>query len=181
MKRGVALALAASLASPGAALPTSAVAASAPSDSALALPVPVIRQARERCGPASLQMVMRYYRADSSAEAEAEKAYDPVLRGALITDLAAAARRAGFDATVETPGADSLAALLGADIPPILLIDSGVGPLQKGHYVVLVGWDGRRSQVTLHDGGSKPRTTGREGLMKRWSSAGGRALVVRRR
>lgn len=172
----MALALAASLASPGATL-----AAHTPADPSLALAVPVIRQARERCGPAALQMVMRYYHADSAAEAEAEKAYDPVLRGALITDLAAAARRAGFDAVVGTPGADSLAMLLGQDIPPILLIDSGVGPLQKGHYVVLVGWDGPGAKVTFHDGGSKPRTTGREALMKRWSSAGSRALVVRRR
>ena len=174
MKPGAALALAVTLASPGAALSVSA-----PTDSSFALAVPVIRQARERCGPAALQMVMRYYHADSTAEAEAEKAYDPVLRGALISDLAAAARRAGFEASVETPGADSLAVLLGEGIPPILLIDSGVGPLQKGHYVVLVGWDKARNQVTLHDGGSKPRTTGREGLMKRWSTAGGRALVVR--
>ena len=177
MRRGVALALALFMASPGAA-PASP---SAPRDeSALALPVPVIAQTREHCGPAALQMVMRYYHADSMAEAQAEAAYNPVLRGALITELAAAARRAGFEATVEKPGVDSLAALLGEGVPPILLIDAGIGPLQKGHYVVLVGWDSSKERVTIHDGGSKPRTTGSEGLMKRWASAGGQALVVRR-
>ncbi|HET9326157.1 MAG TPA: cysteine peptidase family C39 domain-containing protein [Candidatus Eisenbacteria bacterium] len=176
MSGGVALALAVSLASPAAAPSSPAKSV----ESSWALPVPVIRQARERCGPAALQMVMRYYRADSAAEAQAEAAYDPVLRGALITELAAAARRAGFDAAVEKPGEDSLAAFLGQDVPPILLIDAGIGPLRKNHYVVLVGWDGQRSRVTILDGGSKPRSTGREGLMKRWSAAGGRALVVRR-
>src|SRR5689334_18782772 len=51
------------------------------------LAVPVVRQAPERCGPAALEMVLRFYGADSSVGL-AEAAYDPVLHGALITDLA---------------------------------------------------------------------------------------------
>lgn len=147
--------------------------------------VPLVRQARERCGPAALVMVMRYYQGDSTtdstAEAQAEASYDPVLKGALITDLAAAARRAGFEAAVETPGQDSLLALLRHRVPPILLIDGGVGPLAKGHYVVLIGCDSVRGRVTIHDGGARPRTMARVALIRRWRSAGGQALVVRPR
>jgi ABC-type bacteriocin/lantibiotic exporter with double-glycine peptidase domain len=144
------------------------------------LPVPLIRQAPERCGPAALAMVLRYYGADSAALAETERAYDPVLRGALITDLAAAARRAGFDAAVETPDADSLVALLEEGVPPVLLVDRGVGPLERGHYAVAVGWDAEKLRYLLHDGGAHERWMARSELLKRWKPAGSRALIVRR-
>jgi hypothetical protein len=146
---------------------------------ATALAVPVLRQAPERCGPAALEMVMRFYGADSAGP-WARRAYDPVLRGALITDLEAAARRGGLRAAVERPGEDSLRALLGAGVPPVLLYDRGMGPLVRRHYAVLVGWDPARGEYLLLDGGARPRRIGRGELMRRWRAAGGEALVVRR-
>ena len=83
---------------PGAVLALAIATAGTAAPAAVRLAVPVVRQAPERCGPAALAMVMRFHGADSAALAEADRAYDPVLRGALITDLAAAARRAGFTA-----------------------------------------------------------------------------------
>jgi ABC-type bacteriocin/lantibiotic exporter with double-glycine peptidase domain len=170
----VRLAVAAALAA------TAAAAYATPLAAPVRLPVPLIRQAPERCGPAALAMVLSYYGADSAALAETERAYDPVLRGALITDLAAAARRAGFAAAVETPGADSLIALLEAGVPPVLLVDSGVGPLGRGHYAVAVGWDGEKLRYLLHDGGPHERWMARSELLRRWKSAGWQALIVRR-
>ena len=76
--------------------------AASPRTNRVALDVPVVRQERERCGPAALAMVLGYYHADSTAVREAERAYDPVLRGSLITELAAAARRGGYEASVAT-------------------------------------------------------------------------------
>ena len=86
-----------------------------------ALDVPIVRQERERCGQAALAMVLRYYGAAPAALHEVDAAYDPVLRGSLITDLAGAARRAGYDAAVATLTPDSLIALLDDGVPPILL------------------------------------------------------------
>jgi hypothetical protein len=97
---------------------TTATAAHAtPPAATVRLPVPLIRQAPERCGPAALAMVLRYYGADSTALAETERAYDPVLR-------------------------------------------------------VL--------RYLLHDGGAHERWMARSELLKRWKSAGSRALIVRR-
>jgi ABC-type bacteriocin/lantibiotic exporter with double-glycine peptidase domain len=160
-----------------AALAVSAAASAAP----IHLEVPIVPQARERCGPAALAMVLRWYGADSAAVREAEEAYDPALKGALITDLAAAARRAGFEAAVEHPGEDSLVALLRQGVPPILLYQRGVGPVAVGHYGVVVGWEAERARFTLHDGGARPRRMSRAELLRRWNAADGRALVVRRR
>jgi ABC-type bacteriocin/lantibiotic exporter with double-glycine peptidase domain len=146
---------------------------------AIRIPVPVIRQAPERCGPAALAMVLRYYGMAPSALGEAERAYDPVLKGSLITDLAAAARRAGFSASVEQLPEDSLVALLAGGVPPILLYQRGLGVISVGHFGVVVGWDPDRGRYALNDGSGATRTIARADLMRRWRAAGALALVVR--
>lgn len=143
------------------------------------LPVPLIAQTPDRCGPAALAMVLRFHGADSATVASADRAYDPILRGALITDLAAVARAAHWRVDIVTPSDDSLHAWLARGVPPILLYARGVGPITRGHYGVLVGWEGRRDRLTLNDGASKQRRVGRARFLERWRSAGGQALIVR--
>ena len=150
-----------------------------PNQSAIHLDVPAIRQAPERCGPAALSMVLRFYGAAPAALAEADRAYDPAIRGALITDLRDAASRAGYPATLETPGEEGLAALLREGVPPILLFESGIGPIGRGHYGVVAGWDPARRVYLVNDGRSRPRTMGAGELTRRWRAAGGQALIVR--
>ena len=145
------------------------------------LDVPIVRQARERCGQAALRMVLRYYGAGPAALHEVDAAYDPVLRGSLITDLAGAARRAGYDANVITLTPDSLVDPLNSGVPPILLYQSGPGLFTVRHFGVVTGWDASRSSFTVLDGGASPRVTGRDDLAKRWETAGSQALVVRQR
>lgn len=147
---------------------------------AIRLEVPVIRQAPEHCGPAALEMVLRYYGAPAAALSEAERTYEPALRGALITDLAAAARRAGYPAAVAAPGPDSLPALLARGVPPILLVSAGIGPIARGHYIVVTGWDAARRRYEVNDGGRAARGLDAGDLARRWRAAGGRALLVRR-
>ncbi len=147
----------------------------------IALEVPIVRQAPARCGPAALAMVLLYYGADSAAVREADRAYDPALRGSLITDLAAAARRAGYEADIATLVPDSLIALLAADVPPIVLYQNGRAPLTVAHYAVVTGWDPAREVFTLHDGRARLRVMGRTDLAKRWRTAGSQALILRRR
>lgn len=144
------------------------------------LDVPIVRQAPERCGQAALAMVLRYYGANPAALREADRAYDPILRGSLITDLAAAARRAGHEATIATLTPDSLVALLAAGVPPIVLYQSGRAPFTVGHFAVVTGRDPERRAFTLNDGGAHPRVMNREALAKRWRTAGSRALILRR-
>jgi len=146
-----------------------------------ALSVPVVRQAPEHCGQAALEMVLRYYGADAAALREGDRAYDPALRGSLITDLAAAARRAGYDAEVATLTPDSLIALLAAGVPPVVLYQNGRRPLTVPHYGVVTGWDPAREAFTLNDGGARPRVVGRNDLARRWRTAGSQALIVRAR
>jgi ABC-type bacteriocin/lantibiotic exporter with double-glycine peptidase domain len=145
------------------------------------LGVPIVKQAPERCGQAALEMVLRYYGADSGALREGDRAYDPALRGSLITDLAAAARRAGYEAEIATLTPDSLIALLAAGVPPVVLYQNGRRPLTVPHFGVVTGWDPAREVFTLNDGGALPRVVRRNDLAKRWRTAGSQALIVRRR
>ena len=145
------------------------------------LNVPIVRQAPERCGQAALEMVLRYYGADARSLREGDRAYDPALRGSLITDLAAAARRAGYEAEIATLTPDSLIALLAADVPPVVLYQNGWRPLTAPHFGVVRGWDPEREVFTLNDGGAVPRVVHRNDLAKRWRTAGSQALIVRRR
>jgi hypothetical protein len=146
-----------------------------------ALDVPIVEQTQERCGQAALAMVLRYYGAPPAALREVDGAYDPVLRGSLITDLAGAARRAGYEAAVATLTPDSLIDLLSDGVPPILLYQNGSGPVTFRHFGVVTGWDASHASFTLHDGGARPRVTGRGDLVKRWETAGSQALIVRQR
>lgn len=145
------------------------------------LDVPIVVQAPERCGQAALEMVLRYYGADSTMLREVDRAYDPALHGSLITDLAAAARRAGFDAIIATLTPDSLIALLGAGVPPIVLYQKGRAPITVAHFGVVTGWDPAHEAFTLNEGEAHPRIVGRKTLAKRWRSAGSQALILRRR
>ena len=144
------------------------------------LDVPLVVQTRERCGPAALQMVLRYYGADAVAMREADTAYDPLLHGSLITDLAAAARRCGYRAAVVTLTPDSLVGLLHQGIPPIILFQAGSGPITVGHFGVVTCWDPASDAFTLNDGGARPHFARRAELVKRWQTAGSQALVVAR-
>ena len=117
--------------------------------------------------------------APPAALREVDGAYDPVLRGSLITDLAGAARRAGYEAAVATLTPDSLIDLLSDGVPPILLYQNGSGPVTFRHFGVVTGWDASHASFTLHDGGARPRVTGRGDLVKRWETAGSQALIVR--
>jgi len=153
--------------------------APSPGDTGVRLEVPVLQQARERCGPTALEMVLRFYGADSSA-AIAASAYDPALHGALITDLAAAARRAGFQATVDALDDSALVALLREGVPPIVLYQNGTGPLTLPHYAVVAGWDPKTRAFLLNDGTTRQRSISRTKLVARWTTAGRQALIVRR-
>jgi hypothetical protein len=146
-----------------------------------ALNVPIVEQAPERCGEAALAMVLRYYGAAPTALREVDGVFNPAVAGSRIDDLADAARRAGYDATVAALTPDSLIELLSDGVPPILLYRDGSGPAAPGRFGVVTEWDASQASFTLNDGTARRRVTRRDDLVKQWTLAGSLALIVRER
>jgi hypothetical protein len=146
----------------------------------ISLPVPVVAHRPERSGEAALEMVMRYYGADSGSVREACGGDNPASRPSNISSLAAAARRAGYAATVATLTPDSLIALVSSRVPPIVLFQNSPDSSASAEFGVVAGWDSTRETFTLHDGGARAQVVRRTDLARRWRIAGSKALVVRR-
>jgi hypothetical protein len=144
-----------------------------------ALDVPIVRQARERYGQAALAMVLRYYGAAPGALREVDGTDPPVPGDSGIADLADAARRAGYEATVAALSPDSLIDLLADGVPPILLYRSDSTSVTVPRFGVVTGWDAAQAAFTLHDGGECPRVTRLGDLVEAWETAGSLALIVR--
>lgn len=142
------------------------------------LDVPIVVQTPERCGPAALEMVLRFHGAGSEVVPVVESAFDPVLHGTLITELARASRRAGFAARIATLSPDSLVARLSLGLPTIVLFESGRAPFGVAHYAVVTGWNSGLREFTLLDGKASPRRISESDLARRWRALGSQALMV---
>ena len=107
-------------------------------------------------GTAALRMVLTYRGADAATLALAEGAYDPVLRGTLVTVLADRARSGGYPARVTHGPADSLVAWLRAGVPPIVLLASGTGFAPIKAILEHMQFKGINRPVSLYWGGRRP-------------------------
>ncbi len=139
--------------------------------------VPFLPQEDETCGPSSLAMMLRFLGKEADTAEIVRGTRTAGLRGTLITDLAAAARRRGVEAEVVGLDAAGLRAQIDAGRPVIVLVDLGFWVWSRPHYMLVYGY-GPRGYVA-HSG----RTAGREiptsELDARWAKMGRLAIVVR--
>ncbi len=139
--------------------------------------VPFLPQEEETCGPSSLAMLLRFLGKSADTAEIADETRTAGLRGTLITDLAAAARRRGVGAEVVDLDAAGLRAEIDAGRPVIVLVDLGAWLLSRPHYLLVYGY-GPRGFIA-HSG----RTAGREfpaaELEARWAKMGRLAIVAR--
>lgn len=128
------------------------------------LGMPFVPQSEVLCGGAALAMVLRHHGVRGvQAEDFAHLVVDS-MSGIRTTDLTAAARERGVDATPFSGMNEIVRALLAAGDPVIALIEDRPGVY---HYVVLLAWgDGR---VVLHDPAIGPHQVMSEAeLMRAW-------------
>jgi ABC-type bacteriocin/lantibiotic exporter with double-glycine peptidase domain len=100
------------------------------------------------------------------------------LKGTLITDLAAAARRRGFAAEIADLDLKRLKELISAGVPVILLVDLGTWVLSRPHYLLAYGWT--KDGVVAHSGREEGKVIPFSVLDSQWARMGRLALVVRR-
>ena len=122
-------------------------------------------------------MVLRYFGADARTAEIVRETRTGGLRGTLITDLAAAARRRGLAAEIETLDLPGLREAIGSGVPPILLVDLGRWLFSRPHYLVAYGVTG--DGVVAHSGGERGKVIPFAELDRQWERMGRLALVVR--
>ena len=140
--------------------------------------IPFLPQEEDTCGPSSLAMILRFlgnYAPTAELVLETRTAG---LKGTLITDLAAAARRRGFTAEVADLDLRRLRERISAGVPVILLVDLGTWVYSRPHYLVAYGWMGEG--VLAHSGREEGKVIPFSALDAQWATMGRLALIVRR-
>jgi ABC-type bacteriocin/lantibiotic exporter with double-glycine peptidase domain len=123
-------------------------------------------------------MVLRYLGGEATTGEIVRETRTEGLKGTLITDLAAAARRRGFAAEVADLDLPRLQERISLGDPVILLVDLGVWVLSRPHYLVAYGYT--PEGVVAHSGREKAKEIPFSTLDAQWAKMGRLALVVRR-
>ncbi|MCL1925870.1 MAG: cysteine peptidase family C39 domain-containing protein [Syntrophorhabdaceae bacterium] len=133
-------------------------------------------QEEETCGPTSLAMFLRFHGKDVSVRELQEETRTQGLRGSLITDLAASARRRGISAEVASLGLPELCRRVIAGEPVILLVDLGMLLWSRPHYMVVYGV--MPEGVVAHSGLTEGAVIPYGQLENQWEKMGRLAIVA---
>ena len=140
--------------------------------------VPFLPQEDDTCGPSSLAMVLRFLGQDVDTREIVRETRTEGLKGTLITDLTAAARRRGFAAEIADLDLPRLRERISAGVPVILLVDLGIWTWSRPHYLVAYGWT--PEGVVAHSGREQGKVIPFSTLDAQWSKMGRLAITVSR-
>ncbi|HZD54797.1 MAG TPA: cysteine peptidase family C39 domain-containing protein [Candidatus Aquicultoraceae bacterium] len=140
--------------------------------------VPFLPQEESTCGPSSLAMLLRFLGRDAGTDEIVRETRTSGLRGTLITDLAAAARRRGFDAEIAELGLPRLAERIRDGEPVILLVDLGTWVVSRPHYLLAYGVT--PEGVVAHSGRTEGKVIPYRTLESWWARMGHLSLRVRK-
>ena len=140
--------------------------------------VPFLPQEEDTCGPSSLAMLLRFLGSDVQTGEIVRETRTAGLRGTLITDLAAAARRRGFEAEVVDLDITRLRERISGGTPVILLVDLGMWVFSRPHYLLAFGVT--PEGVVAHSGREEGKVIPFSSLETQWVKMGRLAVIVRR-
>jgi ABC-type bacteriocin/lantibiotic exporter with double-glycine peptidase domain len=138
--------------------------------------VPFVKQESRYCGPASLASVMSYYGREIDQRTIGDAVYCEGLKGSLITDLEAYARKKGFRTRLAQGSIDDIKEFVEDKRPVIVLVDMGFWIISKPHYLVVTGV--MDSGITAHSGYRASQTFGKEEFENIWKRKGSVYLLI---
>ncbi len=95
---------------------------------------------RDHCGPTTLASVLSFHGNEDFPEARiSELIFSPTARGVLITDLARIGREAGFESRITYSTMEDLHQAVDQRLPPIVLLDLGIGSHRVPHFTAVTG------------------------------------------
>lgn len=140
--------------------------------------VPFLPQEDDTCGPSSLAMVLQFHGRNVGTAEIVRETRTEGLKGTLITDLAGAARRRGFEAEIADLDLPRLRERISAGVPVILLVDLGIWNWSRPHYLVAYGWT--PEGLVAHSGGERGKVIPFSTLDAQWGKMGRLAILVHR-
>jgi predicted double-glycine peptidase len=155
---------------------TQAMPFEAPADSRLVLGLPFYPDESRLCGPASLAAVMNYMGYPVTLEEAAKGAQRWELRGSIGPDLVLWARSKGAKARFYSAKPEDLVEFVNKQIPVVVQVDEGIGPLVKGHFMVVAGYS--FEGVVVNSGLVQQEVMDWSKFLTRWYKMGNFAIVI---
>lgn len=158
-------------------LPARAGAAGEPVKGILIEKVPFFIQEDYQCGPASLAGVLNFWGLSITPAEIAEEVFSSSARGALGIDLALYAQKKGFQSDFYRGNTEDLRRQIDSGRPVIVLVDYGFWVYEKGHFMVVVGYDD--DGFIVNTGASRMKFIANDDFTGPWRKAGFWTLVIR--
>ena len=130
--------------------------------------IPLIKQKKNHCGPATLTMAIHHLGKDTSLEEITSQAFTDKGQGTFQTDMLGTARRQGL-LTIPIHTMEDLILELSAGHPVIAFQNVGLSWLQQWHYVLVVGHDLQGPDVYLHTGDQSYAKTDMRFFERSWN------------
>ncbi len=128
--------------------------------------VPFYPQETYQCGPASLAGVLNFWGVKASPQEIAAEIFSPTARGTLDLDLGFYAQRKGLRAFQYEGSWEDLQQNADSGHPLIVLVDEGFWVYQKGHFMVVVGYD--EGHVIANSGKEERKSISRLPFLRSW-------------
>ncbi len=158
-------------------LPAGAGEAGEPGKGILIEKVPFFVQESYQCGPASLAGVLNFWGVSITPADIAAEVFSSSARGALGIDLALYAQKKGLQSDFYRGDAADLRRQLDSGRPVIVLVDYGFWVYEKGHFMVVVGYND--NGFIVNTGASQMKFIAYDDFIRPWRKAGFWTLVIR--
>ncbi len=138
--------------------------------------VPFYPQKEHQCGPSSLAEVLNYYGAKTDAAAIARAIYSRTARGTLDMDMPIYAVRAGFRARQYRGTVQDIRKEIAGGRPLVVFVDYGFWVYQRGHFMVVVGYD--KDGVIVHTEDTPFKHVDWRSFLGTWKKTGYWTLLI---
>jgi hypothetical protein len=147
-----------------------------PQGNRLVLGVPFFPDDTNLCGPASLAAVLTFNGYPSTVQEVAEKIQRWDIGGSVGPDLVLHARSLGAKARFFSATPEELEEFVNKQVPVIVQVNRGIGPVVRGHFMVVVGYsfDG----VVANNGFVQQEIIPWDRFLTDWHRMGNFAMVV---
>jgi predicted double-glycine peptidase len=139
--------------------------------------VPYFVQETYQCGPASLVGVLNFWGVSITPAEIATEIFSKTARGTLGIDLALYAQKKGLQSDFYRGDMEDLRRQIDSGRPVIVLVDYGFWVYEKGHFMVVIGYND--NGFIVNTDASQMKFIANDDFTRPWRKAGFWTLVIR--